>query len=431
MSSERVSLLGGDIAVEGVTRNHSEREHEHASGVESARKAWKTHRRRVWGVTLGMLAIVFGLLALTASSPGARGGLATRDSSVNDAFDVDALASKLGLSSDKGSVGETKEAAKSARNSPGRIPGLAAHVESKTHATKFRMITFCNKSYWMFAHALLESMKAVAPSMVDFWTIIVPDEETKAYIESETRASGKIVDVFVDEDLKTQVVKYKSAGKLELKNMLSWRRVHAMHTLLDKDFTTMFIEPDAVMQKNPLKAIHDMLTSNDVAMSADYGLGSSARPHANSKVMIAKPSAQGKKLFDVWQRAEASYSGPKAEIGFFISQVLPHLDVLTAKIKVLDQTVVGNYLTHHEKAGQLIITGTGCDDVNYKINFISQVLRHAQPTDQELEAFDYEGIAQGCDHAGREKVFKISNEYAKKVLAKMGRKKSSKKSLEK
>src|SRR6056300_1437360 len=103
MSSERVSLLGGDIAVEGVTRNHSEREHEHASGVESARKAWKTHRRRVWGVTLGMLAIVFGLLALTASSPGARGGLATRDSSVNDAFDVDALASKLGLSSDTGS----------------------------------------------------------------------------------------------------------------------------------------------------------------------------------------------------------------------------------------------------------------------------------------------------------------------------------------
>jgi hypothetical protein len=106
------------------------------------------------------------------------------------------------------------------------------------------------------------------------------------------------------------------------------------------------------------------------------------------------------------------------------------LDVLTAKIKVLDQTVVGNYLTHHEKAGQLIITGTGCDDVNFKINFISQVLRHAQPTDQELEAFDYESIAQGCDHAGREKVFKISNEYAKKVVAKMGRKKSSKKSLE-
>lgn len=428
MSSERVSLLGGDIAMERNTLGDDEHQHQHASGVESARKAWKTHRRRVWGLVLGMLAIVFGLLALTASSPGARGGdgLATRD-----AFDVDALASKLGLSSEKGSaVGEKGEASKSARNSPGGIPGLAAHVESKTHATKFRLITFCNKSYWMFAHALLESMKAVAPSMVDFWTIIVPDEETKAYIESETRASGKLVDVFVDEDLKTQVVKYKSAGKQELKNMLSWRRVHAMHTLLEKDFTTMFIEPDAVMQKNPLKAIHDLLTSNDVVMSADYGLGLSARPHANSKVMIAKPSAQGKKLFDVWQRAEASYSGPKAEIGFFISQVLPHLDVLTAKIKVLDQTVVGNYLTHHEKAGQLIITGTGCDDVNFKINFISQVLRHAQPTDQELEAFDYESIAQGCDHAGREKVFKISNEYAKKVVAKMGRKKSSKKSLE-
>lgn len=134
MSSERVSLLGGDIAMERNTL--ADGEHQHASGVESARKAWKTHRRRVWGIVLGMLAIVFGLLALTASSPGARGGdgLATRD-----AFDVDALASKLGLSSEKGSaVGEKGEASKSARNSPGRIPGLAAHVESKTHATKFR-----------------------------------------------------------------------------------------------------------------------------------------------------------------------------------------------------------------------------------------------------------------------------------------------------
>ena len=103
--------------------------------------------------------------------------------------------------------------------------------------------------------------------------------------------------------------------------------------------------------------------------------------------------------------------------------------MLTAKINVLDQTIVGNYLTHHEKAGQAIVTGMGCDNVDYKINFMSQLLRHAQPKDPNnpVPPYDYDGVSMGCDHAGREKVFKISNAFAKKKLAssKLGKTKKS------
>ena len=316
-----------------------------------------------------------------------------------------------------------------AQNAPGHIPGLAEHVQSVTKTTKFRAITFCNKSYWMFAHLLLESMKATSPAILDFWTIIVPDETTKKYIEQETSSTGHMIDVYVDNDLRKQVTKYASAGKDELKAMLSWRRVHAMQTLLDHDYTVIFIEPDAVVQKNPLQLIHDQLTTHDLIVASDYGLGTSARKHANTKVMVAKPSVQGKKLFNVWQRAEQTYKGEKAETGFLLSQIIPHIDVLTAKINVLDQTIVGNYLTHHEKAGQAIVTGMGCDNVDYKINFMSQLLRHAQPKDPNnpVPPYDYDGVSMGCDHAGREKVFKISNAFAKKKSAssKLGKTKKS------
>ena len=47
---------------------------------------------------------------------------------------------------------------------------------------------------------------------------------------------------------------------------------------------------------------------------------------------------------------------------------------------------------------------------------MTQVLRHVQPADPNnpVSEFDYEGIKQGCDFPGRAKVFKLSNEYAKK-----------------
>ena len=388
-------------------------------------------RVRALGVAFTLMCALLGMLAVI--TPGDRpgvGGVAarmmmmkTRGDGVGGGGGGETYEPKLGgVSSGGGTVMR-------AQNAPGHIPGLAEHVQSVTKTTKFRAITFCNKSYWMFAHLLLESMKATSPAILDFWTIIVPDETTKKYIEQQTSSTGHMIDVYVDNDLRKQVTKYASAGKDELKAMLSWRRVHAMQTLLDHDYTVIFIEPDAVVQKNPLQLIHDQLTTHDLIVASDYGLGTSARKHANTKVMVAKPSVQGKKLFNVWQRAEQTYKGEKAETGFLLSQIIPHIDVLTAKINVLDQTIVGNYLTHHEKAGQAIVTGMGCDNVDYKINFMSQLLRHAQPKDPNnpVPPYDYDGVSMGCDHAGREKVFKISNAFAKKKLAssKLGKTKKS------
>lgn len=281
------------------------------------------------------------------------------------------------------------------------------------------MITFCNKSYWMFARTLLESIKAVSPSLVEFWTIIVADEDTKKYIEGEIGQGGVKVDIFVDTDLQKVVLKNRGASKEDLKAMLSWRRVHALQALIDNDYTAVFLEPDTAIQVNPLPMIHEHLLKYDVLLASDYGLGKMARKHASSKIIIAKPSLQAKKLLNVWQSAEGSYFGEGAEIGFFQKEVVPHLDEITAKVKILDQTVVGNFLSHHEMAKQAFVTGTGCDDVNYKINFMTQVLRHVQPTDPNapVPKFDYDGVAHGCDASGRAKVFKLSNEYAKQMAS--------------
>lgn len=414
---ERASLLGVDAdATAGVTvidagEDGVDAVEDDGTYASTSRRQnmWRT---RIMGVTVGVCVALVGVLAVTGArgaglTPGAgaaRSPSALEGDGAGQAVTMSALGASRGGSSMR------------AINAPGHIPGLAEHVDDVSSATKFRMLTFCNKAYWMFARNLLESMKAVSPSLVDFWTIIVADEETKKYIDAEIRLGGISVDIFVDEDLKTQVLKNRGASKDALKAMLSWRRVHAMQSLIDSDYTTMFLEPDVVIQKNPLQIIHDQLSKNDVVLSSDYGLGKTAREHASTKIVIAKPSVQAKKLFNVWQRAEASYSGDGAEIGFFHSEVAPHLESLTANVKILDQTVVGNFLSHHAKASQSFVTGTGCDDINYKINFMTQVLRHVQPMDPNnpVTEFDYEGVKQGCDLAGRAKVFKLSNEYAKK-----------------
>ena len=416
---ERASLLGVNADEDGAAVTVNGAREDGVDAVEddgtyaSTSRRQKMWRARIIGVTVGVCVALVGVFAVTgARGAGAGltlGGGAARSPSVGEDGAGQAVTmSALGASRDGSSM--------RAINAPGHIPGLAEHVDDVSSATKFRMLTFCNKAYWMFARNLLESMKAVSPSLVDFWTIIVADEETKKYIDDEIRLGGISVDIFVDEDLKTQVLKNRGASKDALKSMLSWRRVHAMQSLIDSDYTTMFLEPDVVIQKNPLQIIHDQLSKNDVVLSSDYGLGKTAREHASTKIVIAKPSIQAKKLFNVWQRAEASYGGDGAEIGFFNSEVAPHLESLTANVKILDQTVVGNFLSHHAKASQSFVTGTGCDDINYKINFMTQVLRHVQPTDPNnpVSEFDYEGVKQGCDLAGRAKVFKLSNEYAKK-----------------
>ena len=36
------------------------------------------------------------------------------------------------------------------RNAPGPIPGLVEHVDAVSGATKFRLVSFCNRAYWPF-----------------------------------------------------------------------------------------------------------------------------------------------------------------------------------------------------------------------------------------------------------------------------------------
>ena len=277
---------------------------------------------------------------------------------------------------------------------------MVEHVDAATDTTRFRMISFCNQAYWPFAHGMLQSMQFTAPTLVPFWTVIVADDETKAFIEKE--APG--VDVFVDLDLQRVVAEADDADVGDLKKLLSWRRMHALHGLVQADYTAVFLEPDVVFTKNPLQLFHDMLLDADIVATSDYGFGADAVRRVNTKVLFAKPSDEAKKLLDVWQRAENAYRGEDAERGFLVNEILPSADRMEAAIHVLDQKTVANYLSHDatSRDAPTIITGTGCDDVNYKLNWMNQMVLQVLPAGPEgVPAVDYETVREGCDYKTR------------------------------
>ena len=83
-------------------------------------------------------------------------------------------------------------------NAPGPIPGLVDHVDAVSGATKFRLVSFCNRAYWPFLHVAMQSTRSVAPDVVPYWTVIVADEGTAEFI----RDKAPDLDVFVDDDLR-------------------------------------------------------------------------------------------------------------------------------------------------------------------------------------------------------------------------------------
>ena len=134
--------------------------------------------------------------------------------------------------------------------------------------------------------------------------MLVPDEGTAEFV----RDKASDVDVFVDDDLRNIVAanaeKFddtpdgERAERAELRRLMSWRRVHAMHGLLDAGYTAVFIELDVVFA-----GIHERVEraphQSRRRRGSDYGRGT--RRHANTKVLVAKPTASAKALFAEWQ----------------------------------------------------------------------------------------------------------------------------------
>ena len=320
-------------------------------------------------------------------------------------------------------------------NAPGPIPGLVDHVDAVSGATKFRLVSFCNRAYWPFLHVALQSTRSVAPDVVPYWTVIVADEGTAEFI----RDKAPDLDVFVDDDLRDIVG--RNAGRFagdaegtrkerkELRRLMSWRRIHAVHGLLQAGYTTVFLEPDVVFARDPTKVFQDVLTRADVATGSDYGVGKEARALANAKVLVAKPTAAAKALFEEWQGAEGSYThgGANTERAYLLGSILRRKGKSGAVVEVLDETKVASYLSHpppddspddssvdgarlggRGTTDAVMITGGGCDDVNYKLNWLNQaVLRYALPPGPGgRRALDFEAVEPGCDVKTRDEVMK-------------------------
>ena len=87
-----------------------------------------------------------------------------------------------------------------------------------------------------------------------------------------------------------------------------------------------------------------------------------------------------------------------------MNEILPNADRMEAAIHVLDQKTVANYLSHDDASADAptIITGTGCDDVNYKLNWMNQMVLQVLPAGPEgVPAVDYETVREGCDYKTR------------------------------
>ena len=338
------------------------------------------------------------------------------------------------------------------RNAPGPIPGLVEHVDAVSGATKFRLVSFCNRAYWPFLHVATQSVRAAAPDMLPYWTVLVPDEGTAEFV----RDKASDVDVFVDDDLRGIVAanaeKFddtpdgERAERAELRRLMSWRRVHAMHGLLDAGYTAVFIEPDVVFAGDPTSTFDDVLRVADVAVGSDYGVGAGARRRANTKVLIAKPTAAAKALFAEWQGAEANERGVRAggsntERAYLLGTILRRGRRGGAAVEVLDETAVASYLSHPGEVldadddgprlglrgstmtTAVMITGGGCDDVNYKLNWLDQaVLRYALPAGPEgRKPLDFEAVRAGCDEPTRRKATRERERRAGKRHRRGGR----------
>ena len=318
-------------------------------------------------------------------------------------------------------------------------------------------MSFCNRAYWPFLRVALQSARAVAPDIVPYWTVLVPDEGTAEFV----RDKAADVDVFVDDDLRAIVsdsVRQRNAGKVdgtsageraeraELRRLMSWRRVHAMHGLLDAGYTTVFIEPDVVFAGDPTSTFDDVLRVADVAVGSDYGVGAGARRRGNTKVLIAKPTAAAKALFAEWQGAEANEhgaGGSNTERAYLLGTILRRGRRGGAAVEVLDETAVASYLSHPgdddgEDADDdgprlglrgstmttaVMITGGGCDDVNYKLNWLDQaVLRYALPAGPEgRKPLDFDAVRAGCDEPTRRKATRERERRAGKRHRRGGR----------
>jgi hypothetical protein len=309
------------------------------------------------------------------------------------------------------------------------------HVDAVSGATKFRLVSFCNRAYWPFLHVAMQSTRSVAPDVVPYWTVIVADEGTAEFI----RDKAPDLDVFVDDDLRDIVG--RNAGRFagdaegtkkerkELRRLMSWRRIHAVHGLLQAGYTTVFLEPDVVFARDPTKVFQDVLTRADVATGSDYGVGKEARALANAKVLVAKPTAAAKALFEEWQGAEGSntHGGANTERAYLLGSILRRKGKSGAVVEVLDETKVASYLSHpppddspddssvdgarlggRGTTDAVMITGGGCDDVNYKLNWLNQaVLRYALPPGPGgRRALDFEAVEPGCDVKTRDEVMK-------------------------
>ena len=78
-----------------------------------------------------------------------------------------------------------------------------------------------------------------------------------------------------------------------------------------------------------------------------------------------------KKLFNVWQRAEQTYKEKRLRLVFAFANHSSH-----RRAHGEDQRPRPNHrgqlFNPPRKAGQAIVTGMGCDNVDYKINFMSR-----------------------------------------------------------
>ena len=115
-------------------------------------------------------------------------------------------------------------------------------------------------------------------------------------------------------------------------------------------------------------------------------------------------------------------------------------------VEVLDETAVASYLSHpaddmddasnDDGASSLgargstrtierpvMITGGGCDDVNYKLNWLNQaVLRYALPAGPEgRKPLDFEAVRAGCDEPTRRKATRERERRAGKRHRRGGR----------
>ena len=267
------------------------------------------------------------------------------------------------------------------------VPGLAEHVRAKSGSAT-RVVVSVKPGEWPLATLQLDSIRSWAPRLLPHVTVLTYDEGSRRAC-ARRRPS---VDCFLDESFAEALVAAERGARgmssLETQDALSWRKIHAAHSLVSAGTPVALLDADVVFLRDPSPEWRDGMSRFDVVVAGVVGDEADAQRAADTKITLLPATRKSRELVRSWLRGETQPlggllpPGESPERGYF-NYVLVPTAAKHFRIRAESAAVAANYVTATSGADGVfgdaaMVTGSFCDDGDAKARWLRGV------TDQKI-----------------------------------------------